>query len=260
VGALNTTSNTILEFTNRQNLTSTTVNEIISSLEVNNEEQIIGDVTLPSTGEVKRRIYDTFPTQNRAVTQADYENIAYRMPVKFGAIKRVSVQKDPDSQKRNLNMYVLSEDTSGKMTTANATIKNNLKTWINNYRMINDTVDILDPFIINFGINFIVRPQVASEKYTVLDSCVEALKDYFTEPFFIGEPLYISKIYEILKGVEGVLDVSKVKIVSKSGGSYSSSAIAINENLSPDGSYVVVPNNAIFELKYPETDITGKIR
>ena len=260
VGALNTTSNTILEFTNRQNLNSTTVNEIISSLEVNNEEQIIGDVTLPSTGEVKRRIYDTFPTQNRAVTQADYENIAYRMPAKFGAVKRVSVQKDPDSQKRNLNMYILSEDTSGKMTTANATIKNNLKTWINNYRMINDTVDILDPFIINFGINFIVRPQVASEKYTVLDSCLGALKDYFTEPFFIGEPLYISKIYEILKGVEGVLDVSKVKIVSKSGGSYSSSAIAINENLSPDGSYVVVPRNAIFELKYPETDITGKIR
>jgi len=260
VGALNTISNSILEFPDRQSLTATTVNEIVSSLEVSNEEQITGDVTFPSTSEIKRRIYDTFPTQNRAVTQSDYENIAYRMPVKFGAIKRVSVQKDPDSQKRNLNMYILSEDTSGKMTLANATIKNNLKTWINNYRMINDTVDILDPYIINFGINFIVRPQVAGDKFTVLDNCFEALKEYFSEPFFIGEPLYISKVYEVLKGVEGVLDVSKVKIVSKSGGSYSSSSISINENLSADGSYVVVPNNAIFELKYPENDIIGKIR
>ena len=56
-----------------------------------------------------------FPTQNRAVTQADYENLAYRMHSKFGSIKRVSVQRDPDSQKRNLNMYVVSENSFGKL-------------------------------------------------------------------------------------------------------------------------------------------------
>ena len=205
-------------------------------------------------------MYDTFPTQNRAVTQADYENVAYRMHPKFGSIKRVSVQKDPDSQKRNLNMYVISEDTAGKLTVSNSTIKNNLKTWINQYRMINDTVDILDPFILNFGIEFIARPQNMADKYIVLDRCMDALKKHFEQPFFIGEPLYISDIYKTLKDVTGILDVNKVKIFIKSGAGYSNAAISINENLSGDGSYLVVPNNAILELKYSDVDITGKIR
>ena len=126
----------------------------------------------------KQRVYDTFPTQNRAVTQADYENIAYRMHPKYGAIKRVSVQKDVDSQKRNLNMYVISEDTNGKLTPCNSTIKNNLKSWINQYRMINDTVDILDPFVLNFGIEFVAKPQNMADKFVVLDACIAALKDH----------------------------------------------------------------------------------
>ena len=260
VNALNVVGSTSFEFADRQSLDATKVSEIQASLEVTNEEPIIGDVTLPSTSEIKQRVYDTFPTQNRAVTQADYENLCYRMPSKFGAIKRVSVQKDPDSQKRNLNMYVLSEDTSGKLTTANTVIKNNLKTWINQYRMINDTVDILDPYILNFGIEFIIKTKQASDKYDVLDKCYDALQEHYVEPFFIGEPLYISQIYEVLKKVDGVLDVSKVKVNGKTAGNYSSSAININDNMSPDGSYIVTPNNAIFELKYPETDIVGKIR
>jgi hypothetical protein len=260
VGGLSSVGTSFFEFVNQQTLSAIKLNEVKSSLEIMNETPIIGDVTYPSTAEIKQRVYDTFPTQNRAVTQADYENLTYRMPAKFGAIKRVSVQKDPDSQKRNLNMYVVSEDTSGKLTLANSAIKNNLKTWLNNYRMINDTMDILDPYILNFGVEFIVRPQLASDKYVILDKCIEALKSLYAQPFFIGEPLYLSKIYEELKKVEGVLDVSKVKIVPKTSGTYSSSAININDNLSPDGSYLVAPNNAIFEMKYPEVDITGKIK
>ena len=220
----------------------------------------MGDVSLPTTDEIKQRIYDTFPTQNRAVTQADYENLCYRMPSKFGSIKRVSVQKDPDSQKRNLNMYVLSEDTSGKLTNSNSTIKNNLKTWINQYRMINDTVDILDPFILNFGIEFSVRPQISSDKFIVLDNCIQELKEHFKEPFFIGEPLYISDIYRKLKDVTGVLDVQKVKVFVNTGGLYSNASLDFDENISSDGSYLAIPNNSILELKFPEIDIVGKIK
>ena len=72
------------------------------------------------------------------------------------SIKRVSAQKDPNSLKRNINMYVISENSFGKLTLSNATIKDNLKTWLNQYRMINDTVDILDPYVINVGIDFIL--------------------------------------------------------------------------------------------------------
>lgn len=260
IGNLNSVNVGVFEFENQQNLVGSTVSQVKSSLEVTNESPIAGDVSLPSTNEIKQRVYDTFPTQNRAVTQTDYENLAYRMPVKYGSIKRVSVQKDPDSQKRNLNMYVVSEDTSGKLVESNSAIKNNLKTWINQYRMINDTVDILDPYILNFGVEFVVRPQIASDKFVVLDSCIAALKEHYTQPFFIGEPLYISDIYKVLKDVSGVLDVLKVKIYSKSGGQYSASSLDFDQNLSGDGSYLIVPNNAILELKFPEVDIVGKLR
>jgi len=260
IGSLNSVNSGLFEFADQQILNGAKVASVRSSLEVSNEEVISGDVSLPSTNEIKQRIYDTFPTQNRAVTQADYENLSYRMPAKFGSVKRVSVQKDPDSQKRNLNLYVVSEDTAGKLTQTNSTIKNNLKTWINQYRMINDTVDILDPFILNFGVEFVVRPQNSSDKFTVLDNCVEALREHFDQPFFIGEPLYISDIYKVLKDVVGVLDVLKVKVFSNSGGQYSTASLDFDDNMSSDGSYLVVPNNAILELKFPEVDIIGKIK
>ena len=182
------------------------------------------------------------------------------MPAKFGSIKRTSVQKDPDSQKRNLNMYVISEDVEGKLTKTNSVIKNNLKTWINQYRMINDTVDILDPYILNFGVEFVVRAQESADKFIVLDSCIDKLKEHYSNTFFIGESLFISDIYKVLKDVPGVLDVKGVKVFTKTGGNYSNSSISVNENLSGDGSQLIVPNNAILEMKFPEVDIVGKLR
>lgn len=254
------TNTSIFEFTDQQNLSSTKIEDIRASIDVTNEEPIVGDISIPSSDEIKQRIFDTFPTQDRAVTQADYENMTYRMPPKFGSIKRVSVQKDADSQKRNLNMYVISEDTDGKLVKSNSAIKNNLKTWINQYRMINDTVDILDPFILNFGIEFVVRSQDASDKFSVLDDAIQAVKDNFKQTFFIGESLYISDIYKVLKDVSGVLDVLAVKIFIRNGEKYSNASINISENLSGDGSQLIVPNNAILELKFPEVDIVGKLR
>jgi hypothetical protein len=249
-----------MEFADQLVLVDSTAQEVISSLEVTNEEPIMGSVSQPSSTEVKRRIYDTFPTQNRAVTQADYENIAYRMPASFGSIKRCSVQKDADSLKRNLNMYVISEDSFGKLIQTNSTIKNNLKIWLNQYRMINDTIDILDPYIINLGVEFVVKAATGVDKYSLLDRCIAALGTKFTTAFYIGEPLYISDIYQELKEVTGVLDVMKVMLTNKGGTNYSGVEIVINDNLSPDGTYLIAPKNALFEIKYPATDITGKIR
>ena len=259
-GQLNTVSNPKVDFSDRQLLVPDKLASVISSIEVSNEKPITGDVRTPNTDELKQRIFDTFPTQNRAVTQADYENVAYRMPHKFGSIKRCSVQKDADSAKRNLNMYVISENQYGKLVQTNATIKKNLKTWINQYRMINDTIDILDPFIINLGIQFVVKGVSGANKYTLLQRCVKVLKDKYNTCYYIGEPFYISDVYSELKNVDGVLDVVKVKLVNKTGNEYSSVTLDINQNLSPDGSYLAVPKNAVVEIKYPLTDVEGRVR
>ena len=258
--ALNTVGAAKFDFKDRTGLVPATTQTVINSLEVLNETPIVGDVTNINSGELKRRIFDTFPTQNRAVTQADYENLIYRLPAKFGSVKRCSAQKDPDSLKRNLNLYVISQDQFGKLTTTNATIKNNIKTWLNQYRMINDTIDILDPYIINLGIDFVVKAQLGADKFEILNSCIDALAAKYEDPFFIGEQFYISDIYQELKSIRGVLDATHVKLTSKGGGNYSSTTIQINKNLSPDGSYLIAPKNTIFEIKFPNVDIRGKVK
>ena len=260
VGGLKSVSSVMIDFSNRNVLADNKVNAVQSSVEVNNETPIGGSVSNPTTMDLKRRIYDTFPTQNRAVTQADYENVAYRMPGKFGSIKRCSVQRDPDSMKRNLNMYVISENSFGKLDITNSTIKNNLKTWLNQYRMLNDTIDIMDAFIINFGIDFVVTPKTGVNRFDLVESCIRQLQDRFSNAYFIGEHLYVTDVYNELNKVDGVLDVVKVKITNKSSGNYSNTQFNINKNTSPDGTYIIAPKNAVFELKFPSTDITGKVR
>tara|TARA_R100001510_G_C7656794_1_gene217249 strand:+ start:9364 stop:11160 length:1797 start_codon:yes stop_codon:yes gene_type:complete len=260
VGAINTVGTKIIEFEDVSTLAGGEVSFVRNSLEVSNETPIVGNVTNPSPGEIKQRIYDTFPTQNRAVTQRDYENLVYRMPSSFGSIKRCSVQKDPDSQKRNLNVYILSESPEGKLINSNDTIKENVKTWLNHYRMINDTIDILDPFIINFGINFIVKPEPLSDKFAVLNDCVEALANEFSTPLFVGESISMSKIFNILNNVSGVNDTVKAQIINKNTSNYSNVFFRVLDNMSPDGDRVVCPKNAIFEMKFPQVDIKGKLR
>ena len=157
-------------------------------------------------------------------------------------------------------MYVISEDNQSFLIKTNLTIKKNLKTWLHHYRMIGDTIDILDPYIINIGIEFIVKPTTSTDKFILMDNCINTLKKKYSVSFFIGEPIYISDLYLALKDVTGVLDVVRAKLVNKTGGDYSSTELDINGNLSPQGDYLMVPKNVILEIKFPATDIKGKIR
>jgi hypothetical protein len=259
-GQLTSVGQVFLEFENRSILSNSLISDVRNSIEVDNEQPITGDTTNPSTDEIKQRIYDTFPTQNRAVTQADYENLAYRMHPKFGSVKRVSVQRDPDSQKRNLNMYVVSEDSFGNLTKTNSTIKRNLKVWLNQYRMINDTIDIIDPYILNLGIEYSIKGKPGVDKKAVIGRCNRALARNFNNNYYIGESIKISDIYNTLNNIAGVLDVLKVRLIKRTGPNYSSSTIDLNKNLSPDGDSLIVPKNAIVEFKFPAVDFIGRAR
>jgi hypothetical protein len=259
-GALNKVSSIEFSFNDETVLIPSKVEQLRVSVEVENEEPIIGSSTTTGAEQVKRRALDSYASQNRAVTQRDYESLVYRMPNKFGSIKRCSAQKDPDSQKRNLNLYVLAEDSFGYFTEANTTLKNNLKTWINHYRMMNDTVDILDGLIVNFGIDFVVKASPGVEKNALLDRCVEAVASQFSTKSFIGEHLSISSLFSALNGVQGVQDAVKIKLRPKTGSNYSNVTFSFDDNYSPDGDELIVPKNVVMELKYTSSDIRGKIR
>ena len=249
-----------IRFANQGSLPSSDRNSVINSLEVTNEEQFVGSVSLPSSEEIRQRAFSYFATQNRAVTAQDYQAICYGMPAKFGMIKRVAVAKDPDEFKRNVNIYVMSENSSGKLTVANTSLKNNLKNWLTQYKMISDTVDILDAEIVNFEIDYEILIDINANRFDVISNCNDRLTSKFSAKQDIGEPIKITEIYRELLKVDGVVDVTSVDVGLKSGGIYSESNYDFDSALSADGRMIEAQPNVVFELKYPNVDIKGSIR
>ncbi len=236
------------------------VNFVLGTLEVNNEEKIVGDISLPSTEEIKILAKDAFAAQNRAVTKQDYVNAVYSMPSKFGKIKRCAIMQDDDSFKRNLNLYILSEDLNGNLVSANQAIKENLRVWLNNVRMINDTIDIIDAKIINIGVEFIVVGERKTNKFNILNDAVLALIDEFKILKDVGESFFVTDVFKALRDVDGIVDVVDVKIVNKTGNSYSDINYDIEDNTSADGRVVRVPKNSIFEIRFPLVDLKGTVK
>ena len=250
-----------LKFENITSLSDTELSVIASSLEVTNERPITGDIVDPSIEEIRVRSLDTFATQHRAVTKQDYVAMTYMMPPKFGAVKRCNVVQDKDSLKRNINMYVISESSAGRLVTTATTIKNNLKTWINRNKMINDTVDILDAKVLNIGIDFEIIADLESNKFGVIADAQNALIQEFTQTKAdIGEPFSISRIYKALRKVRGVLDVVKVDVDKKIGSAYADYRFDMDMNTSPDKRMILLPEDAIWEIKYPGQDIRGALK
>ena len=260
VGALSQVAVPLLRFNNPQSLNNALLSQVRSSLEVTNEDPIVGDVQIPTTEELKQRVYSFYATQNRAVTIEDYKAISYAMPPSFGAIHRCSFERDFDSFKRNLNMYVISKDKQGFLTSTNTTIKENLKTWLSNYKMINDTIDIRPASVVNFGINFSIVADLEENRFNVLNLATQRLRNFFAnQQYDISEPLYIVDIYKELQRVPGVIDVVDVQILHKQGGVYSNTDFDFNNHLSVDGRYLNGEINTIFELKYPNDDVQGSV-
>ena len=261
VDSITNVDSPIFRFTDQGALSVGLRNVSINSLEVTNEEPFVGDISLPDSEEIKQRVFGFYATQHRAVTLQDYQSIAYGMPHKFGAIKRCAVVRDFDEFKRNINLYVLSEDTSGKYTTANVTLKNNLKSWLLQYKMINDTVDILDAVVANFGINYKVVLDLDANRFTVMNKANAALAAHLRKNTYdIGEEIVITDFYKVLQKVDGIIDVVDMEIVGKAGTSYSDLDYDFDGALSPDGRTIHSEMNVAFELKFPNVDIKGSVQ
>lgn len=260
VNTITSLANVSFKFANQGSLNPSQRSDVQASLEVSNEEAFVGSVALPSAEEIRHRAFSYFSTQNRAVTAEDYKALVYAMPPKYGMLKRASVIKDADEFKQNINIYVISETNAGKLTIANSTLKNNLRNWLLQYKMLSDTVDILDARIVNFAVKYEVMIDLNSNRFTVLSNCTSRLSKMFATSYDIGEPISISSIYNELNKVVGVIDATSVEVVLRSGGLYSSSNYNFDAALSPDGRRILAEPSIIFELKYPNLDIKGSTR
>jgi phage-related baseplate assembly protein len=230
---------------------------VTSSLEVNNEEAIVGATERMTNEELRQRAKSYYSSQGRAVTRQDYESLIYNMPNKFGIIKRVSVVNDPSATNRRMAIYVISEDKQGRLVECNDRLKQNVKHWLSQYKSLNDVVDIFDAKIINFGIDFKVAVDPRFSNENVLSRCNAAIRNHFSNQLYIGEPIYITRLYSILSKVEGVADVKRVNVYQKTGAGYSMVRMNFKEALSQDGTFIRTPKNVIMELKNPARDIKG---
>ena len=252
----------VFDFESETTLNAGSVRTVRNSLEVTNEEPFVGSAPLPSAEEVKQRALGAHSMQNRMVTRDDFIAAAYNLPPKFGKITRVNVMQDSDSfNQRNINMYVISQDVNGYLLKANDTIKNNLKTYLTNFKMINDTIDILDANIINLRINFSISAMANVNKFSALSAAKDAIANYFTARarYEVGEPFSITDIFAVLKNVPSVLDTIEVHVDTQSGGQYADSNFLTTNSMSRDNTKIICPPDSIFEVKYPNTDIIGNV-
>ena len=184
------------------------------------------------------------------------------MRSKFGTRSKALTQK-PDAKSANttIDIFVLSQDINGNLATASSPLKENVKTYLNQYRMIGDTISIKDAFIINIGINFeiITLPNYNNNK--VLENCILELQRYFNiNRWQINQPILINPLFVLLDEVEGVQTVKKVEFsnlvgISKGYSQYAYDITGATQN----GTIFPSLDPSIFEVKYPNTDIKGQV-
>jgi len=246
----------------KNNLNSTTAQYIFNSVASNNEAAASGGQDGDSIEEIRQNTISNFSTQLRNVTADDYLVRALRMSPRYGTVAKAYTEKPKaDDANTTLDLYVLSYNSNGNLTTASSTLKNNLKTYINQYRMIGDTISIKDAFIINIACDFeiITLPNYNSNE--VIFRCISSLQTYFNiNNWQINQPIVLRDITILLDNIEGVQTINKVNITNKAGttSGYSQYAYDI-AGATQKGIIYPSLDPSIFELKYPNTDIKGRV-
>ena len=162
------------------------VNFVKTSVSVNNVDPAVGAKSQDSLQDIKNNALANFATQNRAVTREDYIIRSYSMPAKFGSVAKAYIVPDDQILQQDLvetrianplamNMYVLGYNASNQLTELNQAVKENLKNYLNHYRILTDAVNIKDAFIINIGVDFEITTLPNYNSNEVLLKCVDAL-------------------------------------------------------------------------------------
>jgi hypothetical protein len=246
---------------------------IQGTLATNNSIPAVGGGDGDTPESLKLNTLAKFPSQMRAVTQQDYLGTLLGMPPQFGQVAKAYVTKDTATFAQYLvgqpgerdplasSIYLLSYNTDGTFTDPGAALLQNIQTYLEQYRMLTDTIILKPAYIINIQVNFdiVLRPNYTSRD--VLAKCLASLKAYFSrENWQINQPIILSEIYTLLDQIAGVQTVQKITISNIAGTSsgyspysYDISAATLNGIIYPS------LDPSIFEVKYPDTDIQGRV-
>jgi len=253
------------------NLNGTIANTVNQSLVFNNELAATGGGDGDTNDDLRLNTLASYPTQLRTVTKDDYLIRAVSLDPQYGTVSKAYITQDKavtqdtyaplENNPFALNLYILSKNSFNKLEPPTPALKANLKTFLGEYRMLTDSINILDAFIINIGIDFdiIVRPNYNNKQ--VLNSCLVEMGRYFDiNNWQINQPIILANVYTLLDTIEGVQTVQKVNfynIVGEATGyskyAYDMKAATINGIIYPS------LDPSIFEVKYPGTDIAGRV-
>jgi hypothetical protein len=266
-GSITSLSNTSgIRFT-VSNLDATLAQSAFNSLTVNNPNASSGGNNGDSEIDLRYNSLANYAAQLRTVTQEDYLVRALSMPSLYGSIAKAYIEPTklenllPGETPTSLDLYVLAFDQNKNLTLASTTLKQNLSTYLSQYRIINDSIKIRDAFIINIGVDFeiLVLPNFNSND--ILTQCINELITYFNvNNSQINQPIFLNELYSLLNGIKGVQNVKNISITNKVGESLGYSKYAYDiKGATSNG--VVYPSQdpSIFEVKYPNSDIKGRV-
>jgi hypothetical protein len=267
VGALTAIATTQNIKFQTSNLDPTLAQTIFNSVAVNNSVAASGGQDGDTNDEIRFNSLSTFATQLRSVTQDDYLIRALSLPSQYGSIAKAYIEPEkianllPGETPAVLDLYILAFDNNKNLKTASTALKTNLSTYLSQYRVINDSIKIKDAFVINIGVEFdlIVLPNFNNNE--VIYNCIQSLKDYFMiDKWQVNEPIMLKDLYILLDKVAGVQTVKKVSIINKAGTNLGYSQYAYDISGATQNN-VVYPSldPMIFEIKYPNTDIVGRV-
>ena len=248
------------------------MNFVKNSIAVDNTNPASGAKNLDTLQDIKNNAMANFATQNRLVTREDYIIRAYSMPPRFGSVSKAYIVPDDQLSQQSLeeqrianplalNMYVLGFNSTKQLIPLNKAIKENLKTYLDYYRILTDAVNIKDAFIINIGLDFEISVLSNYNSNEVLLKCIESLKTYFDiDRWQINQPIIKSDVLNRLGNVKGVQNVVGVlfKNLYNSTQNYSGNIYDIN-TATKQGVIYPSLDPSIFEVKFPNQDIKGRV-
>ena len=266
----NVQANTLTTFNGTLNFTTYNLSgaqQYFDSFAVNNPRAASGGQDGDTLEEIRQNASSNFATQLRNVTQDDYLVRALAMPPKFGVVSKAYIEPTKVQNvgqgeiNTTLDLYVLSSNNLNQLTTGSAALKQNLSTYLSQYRIIGDTIGIKDAFIVNIGVEFdiITLPEYVNNE--VLTNCISELQAYFANSEWqINEPIILRELYILLDRIEGVQIVKNITILNKVGVGNGYSQFAYDVQGANIGE-VIYPSidPMIFEVKYPQSDIRGRV-
>jgi hypothetical protein len=236
-----------------------TNSSVVNSLRCNNVTAAIGGAGLPSLEEIRNYVSFNFSAQKRAVTVQDYESIIRNMPSEFGAPAKVAITEDNNK----ILIQILSYDTSGKLTNiVSNTLKQNIATYLSNYRMINDYISILTAEVIDLSLEISIVLDSAQNSGQVIADVVDRVSTYFNpQTRQLGQNVYLSEVQSIVQNQNGVLTVADIKVFNNVGGQYSSAETSMRysnpetKEIQPVDDTIFAQPSQVYQIRYPNKDI-----